>query len=210
MIAGLNQGQALIIVLFVIAGLLLLTSSLEQSVNMVVDRLELQHLADGSALRAGSIMADGLNLIAITNGMLIGAGISVFFSKGATLKWVRSIQRLQDQVIRSTPSAAALAATTFGLEQNAKAFGLVTDAPEMCVVRHYLKILWFKKIPLWCKDSGNLQRRKTVVSWTLPDDRKWVTTAASIPSGGRLIGQFILWPLPSAEYKAYLAKSIAQ
>ncbi|NLY54940.1 MAG: hypothetical protein GX058_00355 [Firmicutes bacterium] len=210
MTAGQAKGQALIIVIFVIAGLLLLTTSLQESINMIVARLELQHIADGSALQAGSIMADSLNLIAITNGMLIGAGISVFFSKGATLKWVRSIQNLQDQVIQATPSAASLAAIMYGLEQNAKTVGVVIDAPEMCVQRHYLNILGLKRIPLWCKDSGDLQQRKTVVSWSLSDNRKWVTTAASIPTGGRLIGKYVLWPLPAADYKAYLAKSSSQ
>ncbi|MBO8127385.1 MAG: hypothetical protein H0Z38_09155 [Firmicutes bacterium] len=197
-----ERGQALIVLIFVLAGMVVLACGLAETASQVVDRLKLQNLADGSALQAGVVMADGLNLIALTNASMLALGIGAFFSGGKTLSYIRKIQRFQDQLIRSTPKLAAYSALLFGIGEEMD-FRYLMEKPEMRVKRRYLKFLWFK-IPLWCEDASDIHRRKTTVAFFRNHGGDWATTASSFPRGGRLIGKYILWPLPSPDYEPYL------
>lgn len=201
-----SKGQALLVVVFAIAGLLVLATTLAQSSVDVSRRIKLQTVADGAALSAGTIVADGLNAIALSNGIMIGLGIGAFFSDGATLKYIQKIQRFQDEVIKCTPALAMTAAIVHDLS-GCKALRLITKRPEMRVKRKYLRFLWVK-IPLWCEDSSKTQLRVAKVSLLSLDGNTWETNSASLPRGGRIIGRYIIWPLPAPDFQGYLAKSV--
>lgn len=199
------SGQALLPIIFILAALLILSTCLPLTSIQISERIKLQNIADGSSLQASTIMADGLNLIAISNAAMIALGVSAFFSSGATLEYIRQIQHFQDEIIAITPKLAITAAFTFQLREQ-QSIRFISQTPDMRVNRAYFRFLWVK-IPLWCKDTNQIDRRRTVIRFLYANDNKWFTNSASIPKGGRLIGKYIVWPLPAPTYRGYQVKS---
>lgn len=133
-------------------------------------RIGLQSALDAGAQMGAAVLADGLNSIALANGILLALGIGAFFSGGQTLRFVRAVQWLQDRTAALAPYQAVGTALTVARKGGAEVVfplnGLSGGAwPSLMVKRAYfLPWIFGRKFPLWMEDALRTARASRVVS----------------------------------------------
>lgn len=226
-----ERGQALAFIALFLAVLLVLTAVVTDLGEVILWRMQVQNAVDAGGQAGASILADGLNIIAITNDALLALGIAAFFSSGATLEKVRQLQDLQDTVARNTPRLSLAYAVKVALENGAT--GLVPlngltggKEPSLMVSRAYfLPDLFGHRVPLWMKDDFKSSRTKPfgdrfvrlggwrrdgptlfggkLLGLGLQTGRPYSVAEAAV-YGYRVLGRWVLWPLPVPKYRARL------
>jgi hypothetical protein len=212
-----EAGQVLIVALVVLSLTCTAIGVTYTVAQTTIARIELQNAVDAGATAGAAMVADGLNLLAITNSLLLTLGFGGFFSGGATLKYVRSVQRLQDAIISTTPKSAAAIAISTAMNQGADLAspipGRGVGRPSLMVKRAYfLQGLLGKSFPLWVEDKfratpsarfgdrvvmiAGVRRVKTLTGGTVLLSAK----AYGAVSGSRVLGETVFWPWPEPGY----------
>lgn len=212
-----EDGQVLIVALVVLSlvgAALGVTYSVAQA---TIARIQLQNAVDAGATAGAAMVADGLNLLAISNGLLLTLGFGGFFSGGSTLKYVRSVQRFQDAIISTTPNSAAAIAVATAMNQGADLAAPIPGGsggrPSLMVKRAYfLPSLCGKAFPLWIADKfratsrgrfgdrvvtiTGVRRVKTLTGGSV----LLVAKASGAVTGSRVLGETVFWPWPEPGY----------
>lgn len=229
-----QKGQALVLMAGLLTLLVGFTAILADLAIMINRKVELQNALDAGALAGASVLADGLNTVALTNSIMLALGIDAFFSGGASLQAIRKIQSVQNQVAQWTPRVAV--ATGIRTAQSQGAENCVPlnalsgkTLPALMVERAYFfPKIFGHTIPLWMKDAGKKSKGKPFgdrflrlggrsngpVSWGLEllgakdaaRSHYFFSSAEAGTWGERIIGRWIIWPLPVCQFKARLTK----
>ncbi len=226
-----EKGQALAFVGLLLALILVLTAVVTDVGEVVLWRMGVQNAVDAGGEAGASVLADGLNIIAVANDALLALGIAAFFSSGATLEKVHQLQELQDDIARLTPGLSQAFAVKVAMENGASGAvplnGLTgSKEPSLMVSREYfLPRLFGRRFPLWMKDDFKASRARTfgdrfirlggwrnnsptlfggkLLGLRLQTGRAYSLAEAAV-YGYRVLGRWVLWPLPVPKYKARL------
>lgn len=212
-----EKGQVAIAILVVVSMLTATIGVVYTVAATAIARIELQNALDAGATAGAAVIADGLNLIAVTNGLLLTLGLGGLLSGGATLKYAQSVQRLQNAVISATPKAALATALSIAMSQGAELAAPIPGRgrgwPSLMVKRAYfLPSIFGKTFPLWIEDKfkptscGRFGDRVVMLTGvtrvTFPVGSSKILTAKAFGAvaGGRVLGEAVFWPLPEPGY----------
>lgn len=213
-----RQAGQVATVALIVTSLLVVSAGVAYTVaTVVVARIELQNAVDAGATAGAAVIADGLNLLAVTNGLLLAMGLGAFFSGGSTLRYVRSIQRWQDVIISSTPRGAMATAIATAMSQGADLSAPIPARkkgwPSLMVKRvHFLPVFFGKAFPLWVEDelrptpAGRFGDRVVMLTAVkrvenLVGGTTYLTAKAiGAVSGRRVLSEAVFWPPPEPMY----------
>ena len=214
-----NRGQVLPLVAI---GLAVLALALTVNFNLgknVLERIQLQMVADRAAESAAWVLADSLNMLATTNLTMLSMGLSAFLGHGEAVYIIQELQYVQDLIIQTAGPAAIAKAEFVANEHGALAIPLNyltgTALPSLMVARAYMS-----PIHVWHEDrlqttpdkvAGErlvrLLERKAGPEPVGDHQRTTLfAVAEAAAQGERILGEQIFFPLPVPNYKAGLVE----
>lgn len=155
---GRSRGQALVATVLTVALAGAAWETLAVARTVTETRLKLQNALEAGATAGGAVLADGLNLLAVSNGVLLGLGIAAIVGWGSAAEAADRLQRYQDEVIRRTPGLATQTAIATAVANGVHWAGLARNSgeewPRLMVRRVYLlPWLFGESFPLWIADD---------------------------------------------------------
>jgi len=214
-----TKGQVLPLL---VIGLVILWVALAVSFSLgrdVLQRVQLQMVADLAAEEGASVLAESLNFMATTNLAMLSMGVAAFFGHGDVIATIREFQRTQDFVAQVAGAAALAKAESVALEHGAVAIPLNhltgTALPSLMVARGYAGT-----IPVWLEDRLQpidereygerfvrlLVRKSNPQRVDKYQQPAQMAVAEAAAEGQRILGEQIILPLPEPNYSASLVE----